>query len=121
MVNLIGYIVLFPLAGFLLNGILGKKINSERLSGLIGSGAVGLSFLFSAAIFAGMLNSPPEGRPHSVTLFQWIGAGTLRVSAAYRIDQLSIILCLIITGVGFLIHLYSIGYMRGDPAFWRFF
>src|SRR5260221_5991224 len=121
MVNLIGYIVLFPLAGFLLNGIMGKKIGSERLSGVIGSGAVGLSFLLSATLFAGMLGSPAEGRPHSVSLFEWIAAGTLSVSAAYRIDQLSIILCLIITGVGFLIHLYSIGYMHGDPGFWRFF
>jgi NADH-quinone oxidoreductase subunit L len=121
MVGLAGYIVLFPLAGFLVNGILGKKIGSEKISGLVGSGAVGLSFLLSASIFAGMLGSPAEGRSHVVTLFTWVAAGSLSVSAAYRIDQLSIILTLIITGVGFLIHLYSIGYMHDDPAFWRFF
>jgi NADH-quinone oxidoreductase subunit L len=121
MAEFAGYIVLFPLAGFLLNGLAGKKIGSERISGLIGSGAVGLSFLLSASIFAGMLRSPVEGRWHIIALFDWLSTGGLSVSAAYRIDQLSILLCLIVTGVGFLIHLYSIGYMHGDPGFWRFF
>jgi NADH-quinone oxidoreductase subunit L len=121
MVSLVPLIVLFPLAGFLANGLSGKKLGSERISGAIGAGAVGLSLLCSAAIFVEMLLAPPEGRSHVVTLTEWVTAGSFSAGVAYRIDQLSIVMCLIVTGVGFLIHLYSIGYMRGDSGFWRFF
>jgi len=110
-----------PLIGFFINGIFGKKIALERFSGFLGSGVVGASFAASAWVFIEMVRSPVDSRTHVVTLFDWISAGSLSVAAAYRIDQLSILMCLIITGVGFLIHVYSIGYMRGDPGFWRFF
>jgi NADH-quinone oxidoreductase subunit L len=115
------YIVLIPFIGFLLNGLLGKKINSEKVSGFIGSGAIGFSFIIAAFIFAEMLKAPDEGRFHVVRLFTWITAGTFTIDVAYQIDQLSILMVLVVTGVGFLIHVYSIGYMHGDPGFWRFF
>ncbi|MBA4311277.1 MAG: NADH-quinone oxidoreductase subunit L [Chlorobiaceae bacterium] len=121
MIQFTPYIVLLPFLGFLINGLLGKKINSEKLSGLIGSGAVGLSFLIALSILLEMLKSPVEERTHIVTIFQWIVAGSLDVAAAYQIDQLSILMTLVVTGVGFLIHVYSIGYMHGDKGFWRFF
>ncbi|MBI5021090.1 MAG: NADH-quinone oxidoreductase subunit L [Ignavibacteriales bacterium] len=121
MYNLAPYIVLLPFIGFLINGLMGKKINSEKLSGIIGSGAVGLSFLIALSIFLEMLKSPVEERSHIITVFQWIVAGSLNVSAAYQIDQLSILMTLVVTGVGFLIHVYSIGYMHGDKGLWRFF
>jgi NADH-quinone oxidoreductase subunit L len=121
MYTLIGYIVLIPFIGFLLNGLLGKKIGSEKISGLIGSGAIGIAFTVAVMIFVEMLNSPPDDRSHIVTIFNWITAGSLSIQAAYQIDQLSILMTLIVTGVGLLIHLYSIGYMHGDPGFWRFF
>ncbi|HLF14025.1 MAG TPA: NADH-quinone oxidoreductase subunit L [Bacteroidota bacterium] len=114
-------ILIFPLLGFLLNGLAGKKIASEKISGIIGSGVIGISFLLSAFILSELLARPPEERSFTVTLFNWIAAGGLSVDAAYHIDQLSVLMMLIVTGVGFLIHVYSIGYMRGDPAFWRFF
>ncbi len=114
-------ITLFPLLGFLLNGLLGKKMNSERLSGWIGSGLVGASFVVGVLILFEMLGSAPEERSHVVTLFNWVAAGSLSVDAAYQIDQLSVLMVLVVTGVGFLIHVYSIGYMRGDSGFWRFF
>ncbi len=120
-VDLGGYIVLFPLAGFLLNGLLGKRLASERASGFIGCAAVGLSFVLSGWIFLEMAAAPAEARPHVVTLFGWISAGGFSVPLAYRVDQLSIVMCLTVTGVGFLIHVYSAGYMREDPGFWRFF
>ena len=116
-----GYLVLFPLAGFLLNGLLGKKIGSERVSGFIGCASVGLSFILSAWIFIQMAGSPAEARAHVLPLFDWISAGGASAPVAYRIDQLSIVMCLIVTGVGFLIHGYSVGYMHQDPGFWRFF
>jgi NADH-quinone oxidoreductase subunit L len=120
------FIVLFPLLGFLFLGIFGSKVKNEKLLGIIGSGTVGLSFLVAAGMFFTMLGLEPEGRKHVVELFTWISAFTgtpssFSVSVAYQVDQLSILMTLIVTGVGFLIHVYSIGYMRGDPGFWRFF
>jgi len=120
-VDLIGYVVLFPLIGFLFNGLLGAKIKSEKVVGLVGSGVVGLSFLLSSLIFFDLLGLPADERSHVVEVFRWISAGALEAHVAYLVDQLSILMVLMVTGVGFLIHVYSIGYMRGDPAYWRFF
>ncbi len=116
-----GLIVLFPLVGLLLNGLIGRKIKNEAIVGFIGSAAVGLSFILAALIFIEQLGAPPEQRSHIVTLFTWIAAGQFNVSAAYQIDQLSILMTLVVTGVGTLIHIYSIGYMHGDRGYWRFF
>jgi NADH-quinone oxidoreductase subunit L len=121
MIQFAPYIVLLPFIGFLINGLLGKKINSEKLSGIIGSGSVGISFIIAAMIFVEMLRSPVEERSHIVTIFNWITAGSFSINAEYQVDQLSILMTLIVTGVGFLIHVYSIGYMHGDNGFWRFF
>ncbi|HUL44128.1 MAG TPA: NADH-quinone oxidoreductase subunit L [Bacteroidota bacterium] len=121
MVNYAGYIVLLPLVGFLVNGLFGKKMNSEKLSGVIGSGCVGVSFALAVAILFEMMKAPVGERAHIVEIFQWIAAGSLTINAAYQIDQLSIVMTLVVTGVGFLIHVYSIGYMHGDKGFWRFF
>ncbi|OGU24914.1 MAG: NADH-quinone oxidoreductase subunit L [Ignavibacteria bacterium GWA2_54_16] len=119
-------IVLFPLLGFLVLGLFGRKIKNETLLGVIGSGTVGLSLLVAAYIFVTMLGLQSEERKHIIELFTWISTFTgtsssVSVSVAYQIDQLSILMTLIVTGVGFLIHVYSIGYMHGDPGFWRFF
>jgi NADH-quinone oxidoreductase subunit L len=116
-----GLIVLFPLIGLLINGLLGRKIKSEPVVGAIGSAAVGLSFVVAAIIFVEMLGAAPDERSHVITLFTWLASGSLKVSAAYQVDQLSILMTLVVTGVGFLIHVYSIGYMHGDRGFWRFF
>jgi len=116
----IPYIVLFPFIGFLINGFFGKRM-SEKVSGIIGSSSVGAAFVIAALVLFQMMTLPAEDRSHTVTLFTWIAAGSFSVDIAYQADQLSILMTLIITGVGFLIHLYSIGYMHGDPGFWRFF
>ncbi|MBI1805341.1 MAG: NADH-quinone oxidoreductase subunit L [Ignavibacteriae bacterium] len=121
MYSLTPYIVLFPLIGFLINGLFGKKLNSEKLSGIIGSGTIGISFVFAALIFFNMLGQPSEERSHIVSIFNWIAAGSFSADVAYQVDQLSILMTLVVTGVGFLIHVYSIGYMHGDAGFWRFF
>lgn len=121
MYQYVGLIVLFPLIGLLVNGLFGRKIKNETIVGIIGSGAVGLSFLVAAGIFIEMLGMPADARSHVVTLFTWIAAGSFKVSASYQIDQLSVLMTLVVTGVGFLIHVYSIGYMHGDRGFWRFF
>jgi len=119
--QLIGYAVFLPLLGFLINGLVGRKLRSENLVGIIGSATVGIGFVIACVIFFEMMGSGVEERVHIVHLFSWISAGSLNVSFAYQVDQLSVLMMLIVTGVGFLIHVYSIGYMHGDPGFWRFF
>ncbi len=121
MYNFVALITLFPLAGFLINGLLGSKIKSEKIIGTIGTLAVAIPFAIAVAIFFEMLAFPVEERKHIVTFFTWISAGAFSANVAYQVDQLSILMTLIVTGVGSLIHFYSIGYMHGDKGFWRFF
>jgi NADH-quinone oxidoreductase subunit L len=119
--TLIGFAVALPLIGFVINGLAGRKIKNETLIGIIGSAAVGGGFVIALLTFIEMLRVPAEERTHIVDLFTWIAAGGFNVHVAYQIDQLSVLMMLIVTGVGFLIHVYSMGYMHGDPGYWRFF
>lgn len=121
MINYIYLTVLLPLLGFLINGIFGHKIKNEKIIGIIGSGTVGVSFLIVLGAFFQTLGYPAEERSHVVELFNWLNVGGLNVKVAYLVDQLSLTMALVVTGVGFLIHVYSIGYMHGDKSFWRFF
>jgi len=121
MIDYIYLTILLPLAGFLINGLFGAKMKNEKVSGWIGSGTVGISFLISAAAFFETLALPVDQRRNIVELFSWLKTGELDINIAYQVDQLSIVMALIVTGVGFLIHVYSIGYMHGDKGFWRFF
>ena len=119
--ELIYLTVLLPLVGFLINGIFGSKIKNEKLIGIIGSGVIGISFLIALGAFFETLGLSVDQRQKIVTLFSWMSVGNLDVSFAYQVDQLSLVMALIVTGVGFIIHVYSIGYMHGDKSFWRFF
>jgi NADH-quinone oxidoreductase subunit L len=119
--QLIAYAIFLPLAGFIINGLFGKKLKSETIIGLIGSSTVGIAFLIAAMIFFEMVSTPVQDRTRIVHLFDWIVAGGLSVGFAYQLDQLSVIMMLVVTGVGTLIHIYSVGYMHGDPGFARFF
>ena len=113
-----------PIVGVLINGILGhylQKKFGEKVVGIIGSATVGLSFVFAVALFSGMLGQSPDQRTHIVDVYSWIAAGNVSASVAYLIDPLSIVMLLVVTGVSFLIHVYSIGYMHGDRGFFRFF
>ncbi|MDZ4744580.1 MAG: NADH-quinone oxidoreductase subunit L [bacterium] len=119
--NYAALILLFPLIGFLIIGLFGKRIANEKLIGIIGSGAILASFCVAITVFMQLVHNDPEHRTFIVTLYSWIATGSFSVDIAYQIDQLSILFTLIITGVGFLIHVYSIGYMHGDKGFPRFF
>ncbi|MDR3628657.1 MAG: NADH-quinone oxidoreductase subunit L, partial [Ignavibacteriaceae bacterium] len=121
MIQLIYLTVLLPFAGFLFNGLFGRKIKNEKVIGIIGSGTIGISFLIVLGAFFQTLALPVEQRQTIVNLFSWIQAGGLNINIAYQVDQLSLVMALIVTGVGFIIHVYSIGYMHGDKSFWRFF
>ena len=82
---------------------------------------VAASFVVAAGAYFDLLSRPSEERHEVVNLFQWLPVGTLQVDMAFLADPLSIAMCLFVTGVGALIHLYAIGYMHGDPKFSKFF
>jgi len=119
MIKLVALIPLFPLLGFLINGFFGKKI-SKNLSGIIASAAVFASFAISVLIFID-LEEHKEVTSHIVPLFSWINSDTLKIPFEFLVDPLSSWFLLIITGIGFLIHVYSMGYMHDDEGFARFF
>ncbi|MCW8810513.1 MAG: NADH-quinone oxidoreductase subunit L, partial [Ignavibacteriaceae bacterium] len=121
MIHLIYLTVLFPLFGFLFNGILGPKIKNEKVIGIIGSGTIGIAFIIAVGALFETLALPVDQRLTIITLFQWIDVAGLNIHFAYQVDQLSLVMSLVVTGVGFIIHVYSIGYMHGDKSFWRFF
>lgn len=119
--NYAALIPLFPLIGFVIVAFLGKKINNEKVVGTIASAAILLSFITAVSAFMGLSSMPAEERSVTIQVYKWIATGSFSVDVAYQIDQLSILFTLIITGIGFLIHVYSIGYMHGDKSFPRFF
>lgn len=121
MVQLIYLTTLLPLLGFLINGLFGSKIKNEKIIGILGSATIGISFLIVLGAFFQTLNMPPDQRQTIVNLFTWIKVGNFDVNISYQVDQLSLFMGLIVTGVGFIIHVYSIGYMHGDKGFGRFF
>ncbi|MDZ7292248.1 MAG: NADH-quinone oxidoreductase subunit L [candidate division KSB1 bacterium] len=110
----------FPLVGFVINGLLGRKLG-EKAVGVIGSGVVLASFVAAVLAFLDLLNLPSESRLFVQTLYRWIATGNFAVDVGFRLDALSMTMVLVVTGVGFLIHVYSIGYMHGDRGFARFF
>jgi NADH-quinone oxidoreductase subunit L len=110
-------IPVLPLIGFIINGV-GRNTLSKNLIGIIGSAVVLISFFISIAVF---LQVKSTGQEVTTNLFDWISVGSFHVSFAFRIDQLSSLMLLIVTGVGFLIHVYSIGYMAHDKGFGKFF
>ncbi|MDB4924311.1 NADH-quinone oxidoreductase subunit L [Mucilaginibacter sp.] len=110
-------IPLLPLAGFIINGI-GRNTLSKGIIGFIGSLLVLISFGLSVGAF---FQIKATGQPINVELFNWFSVGSLQVNFSFLVDQLSSIMLLIITGVGFLIHLYSVGYMHDDNGFGKFF
>ncbi|MCU0825032.1 MAG: NADH-quinone oxidoreductase subunit L [Leptospira sp.] len=119
MLDLFPLIILLPLLGFLHNGLLNSKI-PHRFAGAIGTMAVFIPFLITVGAF---LEFRPMERttPHLISVFDWIVVGGFQSSFGYQIDQLSLYMTLIITGIGSLIHLYSMGYMKGDKSYVRFF
>lgn len=120
MADLIWLIPAFPAIGFLINGLLGVKF-PKTLTAWVACLSVIASFAVSATIFVQFLQMAPESRVFEKTVFDWIVSGDLKTTIGFRIDALSIIMCLIVSGVGSLIHIYSVGYMHDDPGFRRFF
>ena len=108
----------FPLLGFLLNGFLGKRFGTRFVT-FIGPLAIALSFAQSLILFFQMLEI--EGNVLNEHLYTWISSGSFKAGINFQVDQLSGLYLLVITGVGFLIHVYSVGYMHGESGYYRFF
>ena len=117
---LVSCIPLLPLLGFLFIGLRVHKL-AHRTSSYIACGTVLISFFLSVTLFIQLLDLPADQRHLNVTIIRWISTMGFSSNIAFLIDPLSSIMLLIITGVGFLIHVYSIGYMHDDPGYSRFF
>lgn len=115
---MITLILLSPLLGFLINGLIGKKLPKAMVGG-IACFTVFISFVFSFYSFIQFLDSPEAWRNLQSTLFSWIPL--LGIDVALKLDPLSQLMVLVVTGVGFFIHLYSVHYMDHDPGFARYF
>ncbi len=110
----------FPALGTLIISLFGTRLG-KRVVGVLAPAMVGLSFAVAVWVFVTLLGLPGEERSHEVMLWQWMVAGSFRVDVALLLDQLSVTMALVVTGVGFLIHVYSVGYMHDDARFPRFF
>jgi NADH-quinone oxidoreductase subunit L len=120
MENIVALIPALPLLGFLIISLNARRL-SHGIASVLASGVVLASFVLSVAVFFHLLSLPVDQRSIQVTLWDWIAAGNFSASLSFLIDPLSIIMLLVITGVGFLIHVYSIGYMHDDEGFNKFF
>jgi NADH-quinone oxidoreductase subunit L len=109
-------VLLTPLAGFLVNALFGRLL-PRQIVGWIGAGSIGLAFVFAVLALSQVLG----GHRLDQTYFTWWQSADFNVPFNLYLDQLSTVMILVITGVGFLIHVYSIGYMREDPGYSRFF
>ena len=117
---LIAVLMLSPLLGFLFNGLRFRSSN-YLLAGSVATAAVAVSFACSVALFLQLVGLPPEQRRLAVSFFEWIAVGSFKINAGFVVDQISSIMILIITGVGSLIHLFSIGYMHHDKGVTKYF
>lgn len=113
-------LLVFPAFGTLVISLFGKRLGKRVISWLA-PGMVLLSFGVAVWMFVALLGLPAEERSHEVTLWQWMVAGNFKVDVALLLDQLSVTMALVVTGVGFLIHVYSVGYMHDDARYPRFF
>src|ERR1043165_5092937 len=124
--NLLAALIPFnPLLGFIINGLTFPKLSpkesswTKNTSGIIGCGSVLISFLISATLFIQSLTGSFDSE--KISLYNWIVAGNISIDFSFWIDHLTLIMLMIVTGVGFLIHVYSVGYMHSDEGFGKFF
>ncbi|NWG11903.1 MAG: NADH-quinone oxidoreductase subunit L [Acidobacteria bacterium] len=120
MLDYLWLIPLLPLAGSALNGLAGKRLGSSFVT-WVGCGSAGLAFLAAAAAVLDLVRAAPQNREVLISYFTWIACGDFVAEAQFLLDPLSGVMILVVTGVGFVIHVYSIGYMHGDGGYYRFF
>jgi NADH-quinone oxidoreductase subunit L len=119
--NWVWLTVALPLLGFLVNGALAiRRPQAKNAVSIVGVGVLAGAFLVSVGVFVELWRHPPHG-PIIVSLWRWLPVGALQIDLAFQVDQLSAVMLLIVTGVGSLIHLFSVGYMKEDPGYARYF
>jgi NADH-quinone oxidoreductase subunit L len=121
MIQLIWLTVALPLVGFLVNGVLAfRRPDAKGAVSVVGPAVVIAAFGVAVAAFLEALRSPLEAAV-IVPLWRWLPVGALQIDLAFQVDQLSLVMLLVVTGVGSLIHLFSVGYMKADPGYARYF
>lgn len=115
---LVWLIPIFPALAVLLNGLLGRRTIRDKAH-LLGVGSVGCALVCALIVILRLIMNPSE--PIKAKLYTWIFAGTFAADMSLQVDTLSAIMLFVVCGVGFLVHVYSIGYMHGDPSYYRFF
>jgi NADH-quinone oxidoreductase subunit L len=123
-VSFVRWIVLLPAIGATINFLAGawlQRTAGKRAISLLGCGVVIGSFLIALRGFAALVALPPDHRFMLDDMWRWIDIGGLKLDVAFWLDPLSMVMALIVTGVGGVIHIYSIGYMHDDESYWRFF
>src|SRR3954462_13081502 len=110
-------IPVFPLIGSAINGIFGRRF-PRALVGAIAAGSVLLSLIW---VVYSLLQLWPIEHAHREDYFTWIQSGNLQIGCSFMVDRLTAVMLMIVTGVGFLIHVYAIGYMEHEGGFYRFF
>ena len=120
LLELVGIVPLLPLFGAVVLLLFGRRIGAPR-AGWLATGLMALAFVWSLVMLAALLGLPATQRSEVSVLWTWLPADQLRVDMGFLAVPLSVTWILLVTGVGTLIHLYAIGYMRDDPNFSRFF
>ncbi len=120
MVHAVWLVPALPLAGFLILLCTGRRLGDPK-AGWLATAMISAAFLVTLGVFVDLLGRPGEHRAFQQTLFAWIPVGALHVDVGFLVDPLSVTMALFVTGVGALIHLYSIGYMHGDERYPTFF
>lgn len=117
---LMALLILAPFVGFLINGVRYKK-HSANVAGVIATSAIAISFISAILLVLDVVAMPAESRKIAVSFFEWMAVDKFKVNAGFVVDQISSIMILVITGVGTLIHLFSIGYMHHDKGAAKYF
>jgi len=120
MIDYVWLIPLLPLLGAVFNGLVGSRI-SKKAVGAVACVAMGIAFIVAVSVYFKLTGLPAAHRSIDVTVFNWFTSGSLSIDIAFLVDPLSTLMILVVTGVGFLIHVYSMGYMHHEKAYWRYF
>jgi NADH-quinone oxidoreductase subunit L len=120
MLDVVWLIPALPLAGFVLILLFGRRLGDPK-AGYLATLMCAAAFVVSLGVYLDLLSKPAEERSHITRVFSWLPVGSLKVDLSFLADPLSITMCLFVTGIGALIHLYAIGYMHGDLRFSKFF
>ena len=120
MIDYVWLIPVFPAIGFMINGLFGRSLGKKVVS-WVGPSVIGLSFLTSILIFFELIGRPASERLFEKVIFDWVVSGSFQTVIGYQIDPLSILMALVVSGVSFFIHIYSVGYMHDDPGYTRYF